>query len=285
MVSGEVEGIAEWLGTGECLEAPDEGAVSMTELNDALWARYRMTGDTKTRAQLLNRYLGLVHHSARRLLGRISRDIELDDLVGAGTLGLVQALEGFESERGLAFSTYAVPRIRGAMLDELRARDWMPRSVRMRSRQFFAARADLQQRLGRQPVAEEEAEALGLNLPTYFRWQAEVSGRVLLQLDKGSDGDDGDRSPRLAERIADLLAPEPGAELDHEQMLARLREGFLQMSSRDRMVLSLYYYEDLNLREIGEVLHCSESRVSQIRTRALKRLRELVEIREEERAA
>ncbi len=285
MVSEEVEGIAEWLGTGERLETPDEGAAPMNDLSDALWARYRMTGDTKARAQLLNQYLGLVHHSARRLLGRVSRDIELDDLIGAGTLGLVQALEGFEPERGLAFSTYAVPRIRGAMLDELRGLDWMPRSVRMRSRQFFAARADLQQRLGRRPAPEEEAEALGLDMSTYFRWQAEVDGRVLLQLDKCSDADDGDRAPRLAERIADLLAAEPGAELDHEQMLARLREGFVQMSSRDRMVLSLYYYEELNLREIGEVLLCSESRISQIRTRALKRLRELVEVREEERAA
>ncbi len=257
----------------------------MMDLTDALWARYRATGDTKIRAQLLDRYLGLVHHSAHQLLRRVSRDIELHDLVGAGTLGLVQALEGFEPERGLAFSTYAMPRIRGAMLDELRGRDWMPRSVRMRSRQFFATRADLQQKLGRQPAAEEEAEALGLDMATYFRWQEEVDGRVLLQLDAGSDGDDGDRAPRLAESIADLLAAEPGGELDHEQMLERLREGFLQMSSRDRMVLSLYYYEEMNLREIGQVLHVSESRISQIRTRALKRLRELVEIHEEERAA
>ena len=257
----------------------------MMDLTDTLWARYRATGDTKVRAQLLDRYLGLVHHSAHQLLRRVSRDIELHDLVGAGTLGLVQALEGFEPERGLAFSTYAMPRIRGAMLDELRGRDWMPRSVRMRSRQFFATRADLQQKLGRQPAVEEEAEALGLDMPTYFRWQEEVDGRVILRLDAGSGSDDGDLAPRLAESIADLFAAEPGAELDHEQMLERLREGFLQMSSRDRMVLSLYYYEEMNLREIGQVLHVSESRISQIRTRALKRLRELVEIHEEERAA
>lgn len=257
----------------------------MTDLIEALWARYRETGDARVRAQLLDRYLGLVHHSAHQLARRVSRDIEIDDLIGAGTLGLVQALEGFDPGRGLAFSTYAMPRIRGAMLDELRGRDWMPRSVRMRSRQFFATRADLQQKLGRQPAAEEEAEALGLDMATYFRWQEEVDGRVLLQLDAGSDGDDGDRAPRLAESIADLLAAEPGGELDHEQMLERLREGFLQMSSRDRMVLSLYYYEEMNLREIGQVLHVSESRISQIRTRALKRLRELVEIHEEERAA
>ena len=257
----------------------------MTDLIDALWSRYRTTGDSRARAQLLDRYLGLVHHSAHQLLRRVSRDVELHDLVGAGTLGLVQALEGFELDRGLAFSTYAMPRIRGAMLDELRGRDWMPRSIRTRSRQFFAVRADLQQQLGRQPSAEEEAAKLGLDMPTYFRWQEEVDGRVILTLDGGSGGDDPDHAPRLAESIADLLAAEPGAELDHEQMLARLREGFLLLPARDRMVLSLYFYEEMNLREIGQVLHVSESRISQIRTRALKRLRELVEVHEEERAA
>ena len=95
----------------------------MTDLIDALWARYRGTGDPQARTQLLDRYLGLVHHSAHQLARRISRDVEIDDLIGAGTLGLVQALEGFDPGRGLAFSTYAMPRIRGAMLDELRARD------------------------------------------------------------------------------------------------------------------------------------------------------------------
>ncbi len=257
----------------------------MRDLIDALWARYRAHGDTKARAKLLDQYLGLVHHSAHQLLRRVSREVELHDLVGAGTLGLVQALEGFEPARGLAFSTYAMPRIRGAMLDELRGRDWMPRSVRMRSRKFFAARADLQQRLGRQPAAEEEAAALGLDMETYYRWQEEVDGRVVLHLDAGFDGGDADHAPRLAESIADQLAAAPGDELDHQQMLVRLREGFLQMAARDRMVLSLYYYEEMNLREIGEVLHVSESRISQIRTRALKRLHDLVEVHEQERAA
>ncbi|MEO5989540.1 MAG: FliA/WhiG family RNA polymerase sigma factor [Candidatus Eisenbacteria bacterium] len=254
----------------------------MRDLTDALWARYRVNGDTKARTMLLDGYLGLVHHSAHRLLRRVSHDVELHDLVGAGTLGLVQALEGFEPARGLAFSTYAVPRIRGAMLDELRTRDWMPRSVRQRSRKFFATRADLQQRLGRQPAVEEEAAALGLDMETYFHWQEEVDGRVVLQLDARSGGD-GETC--MAERLADQFAAEPGGELDHHQMLNRLRDGFLKMAPRDRMVLTLYYYEELNLREIGEVLHVSESRISQIRTRALHRLRGLVEIPEQERAA
>jgi RNA polymerase sigma factor for flagellar operon FliA len=255
----------------------------MTDLIDALWARYRRTGDSGARAQLLDRYLGLVHHSAHQLARRISRDVEIDDLIGAGTLGLVQALEGFEPARGLAFSTYAMPRIRGAMLDELRTRDWMPRSIRMRHRQLQAARASLQHRLGRQPSHEEIASALAIDLPTYWRWQEEVDGRVLLQLD-ANGGDDGDGAPRLSESIADVLAGDPGDALDDREAVDRLRGAFDRLSARDRLVLTLYYYEELNLRQIGEVMHVSESRISQIRTRALKRLRELVDV-VEDRAA
>ncbi|HTR97193.1 MAG TPA: FliA/WhiG family RNA polymerase sigma factor [Candidatus Acidoferrales bacterium] len=255
----------------------------MTDLIDALWARYRRNGDPGARSQLLDRYLGLVHHSAHQLARRISRDVEIDDLIGAGTLGLVQALEGFDPGRGLAFSTYAMPRIRGAMLDELRARDWMPRSVRMRSRQLQGARAALQHRLGRQPTHEEVADALELDLSTYWRWNEEVDGRVFLQLD-GGGGDGDERPPRLADSIADVLADDPADVLDDRATLARLREAIDHLSSRDRLVLSLYYYEELNLRQIGEILHVSESRISQIRTRALKRLRDLVDLVEDEAA-
>ena len=255
----------------------------MTDLIDALWARYRGTGDPQARTQLLDRYLGLVHHSAHQLARRISRDVEIDDLISSGALGLVQALEGFDPGRGLAFSTYAMPRIRGAMLDELRTRDWMPRSVRMRSRQLRAAQADLQHKLGRQPGHEELAHALAIEMPVYWRWVEEIEGRAVLQLD--ATHDDGDeQGPRLAESIADVLAADPGDLLESQETLVRLRDAFERLSQRDRLVLSLYYYEELNLRQIGEVMHVSESRISQIRTRALKRLRELVEL-VEERAA
>jgi RNA polymerase sigma factor for flagellar operon FliA len=248
----------------------------MTELTDTLWQRYRGAGDLRARALLLDRYLGLVHHSAHQLIRRVSREIELDDLVGAGSVGLVQALEGFDPGRGLAFSTYAMPRIRGAMLDELRSHDWMPRSIRSRSRMLQQARADLQQHLGRQPDHEQVAERLGIDLPTYWKWHEESGGRLMLQLDQSTSHADGDET-RLAEGIADPLAVEPGDDLDHAQQITLLREGFEQLAARDRLVLTLYYHEELNLRQIGEVLHVSESRISQIRTRALRRLRDLVE--------
>ena len=252
----------------------------MKDLTDALWAAYRRNGDTRARHQLLDQYLGLVHHSAHQLARRISRDVEVEDLIGAGTVGLVQALEGFDPERGLAFSTYAMPRIRGAMLDELRQRDWMPRTIRMRNRQIAEARHAVQQRQGRMANPEELAEALGVDMGTFWRWQGESEGRAFVALDGSHDGGEGDET-RLSETIADDSAVEPGDALTERETREVLLRAFRQLPEKDRLVLSLSYYEQMNLREIGEVLHVSESRVSQLRTRALKRLRGCVDAIEE----
>jgi len=247
----------------------------MDDSIESLWDRYRSSGDPMARAQLLDRFLGLVHHAARQLARRISRDVEIDDLIGAGTLGLVQALEGFDPARGLAFSTYAVPRIRGAMLDELRSRDWLPRSLRARSRRLAAARESLQHRFGRRPSNEELARALGIDVPALWRWQEELDARVVLPLDAG--GDDGeDGWGRLGDGIADRRAVDPGEALDEADLVGRFHLAFERLPARDRLVLTLHCYEHLSLRQIGEVLHVSESRVSQIRTRAIGRLRESV---------
>ncbi len=248
----------------------------MNELNDTLWTRYGRDGDPQARSELLDRYIGLVHHTARELIKRVSRGLELDELISAGTLGLVHALEGYDPARGAAFSSYAMPRIRGAMLDELRAQDWAPRAGRSRHRQLAAARDQLQHRLGRAPHAAEVARALGVDLPTYWRWEEQAQGRVVLTLDAPTRSlESGVTS--LAESIPDLESPEPGAELTQTETREALHEAFAALPEKDRLVLSLYYYERLNLKEIGEVLHVGESRVSQIRTRALRRLRENLE--------
>jgi RNA polymerase sigma factor for flagellar operon FliA len=248
----------------------------------AAWEHYRATGDPESRAELLDLYIGLVHHCAREILKRGSHDLEFDELISAGTLGLVQAIEGFDPARGLAFSTYAVPRIRGSMLDELRSRDWMPRSVRARRRAISRASARLQQRLGRSPDAREVAEALGVDLPTYWRWVGETDARIMLALHHAADSGNGETS-RLDEVIPDLESREPHEALTKAETLSELRDAFASLSEKDRLVLSLYYYEELSLRQIGELLNITESRVSQIRTRALKRLREQVRTVEEER--
>ena len=248
-------------------------AVAPPPATDALWRRYRSTGDPGARSQLLDRYLGLVHHVARQIAGRVSDVVEVDDLVSAGTLGLVQSLESFDLSRGLAFSTFAMRRIRGAILDELRSRDWVPRSVRAKGRQMAAAVAQLEGRLGRAPEPPEVAEALSLDLETYWRWREEVDGAILVSLD-GSVTLDHQESAPLEETLGDPSALLPGEALGQEETVATLRRGIATLPPKERTVLALYYYEELNLRQIAEILHVTESRVSQIRTQALKRLRQ-----------
>ena len=257
----------------------DEGATMTTmstattaTMTDALWRRYRSTGDPEARSQLLDRYLGLVHHVARQIAARVADVVEVDDLVSAGTLGLVQALECFDLSRGLAFSTYAMRRIRGSILDELRSRDWVPRSVRAKGRQMATVVAGLQGRLGRAPEPQEVAGELSLDMPTYWRWKEAVDGAVLVSL-HGSVTSDHYESASLEETLVDNSIPLPGAGLTQDETVATLRLAIGMLPAKERTVLALYYYEELNLRQIAEVLHVTESRVSQIRTQALKRLR------------
>ena len=245
----------------------------MSGVSRDLWNLFLNEGDDRARTRLLESYLGLVHHTAHRFR-RNGGGPDLHDLIGAGTLGLMQSIEGFDPSRGLAFSTYAMPRIRGAMLDEINAREWSSRTARSRRRQLGRARADLQQRLGRMPDPEQVAERLGIDLATYWKWVGEVECRVLVALDEPDRGPD---DSSLFDRLADEAAARPGDELEQAQMLEQLRAGLMRLARKDRLVLSLSYYEGLTLKEIGDLLGVSESRVSQIRARALRRLRALVD--------
>jgi RNA polymerase sigma factor FliA len=246
----------------------------------ALWQRYRDHGDPTARAQLLDRHLGLVHHAAREVARHGARTLELDDLVSAGTVGLVQALEGFDPGRGQAFSSYAMPRIRGAILDELRAQDWRSRGGRTRTRALDRAQAQLEQRLGRRPEAKDVADALGVDLETYWRWNAERGNGPPARLQLvDSRGDAG--GPGIAEQVADPAAEAPDEAMAREQALRAMRRAFVELPSKDRLVLAFSFEEGLSLREIAQMLHVTESRVSQIRTRALRRLRETLHLEEE----
>ncbi len=245
----------------------------MTAVTDALWDRYAKQRDPDARAQLLDRYLGLVHHCARDMANRVGHAVEFDDLLGAGTLGLVQALEGFDLSRGLAFSTYAMRRIRGAILDELRSRDWRPRSVRTKGRQLAAVVSALETKFGRPPGPEEVARALGVDVDTYFRMREDVDGGIMVSL-AGTVARGGDDALRLEETLADPTGGEAFEDVGRRETFQRIRLAIQRLPPRERTVLSLYYYEELNLKQIAEVLHVTESRISQIRTQALRRLRE-----------
>lgn len=235
-----------------------------------LWAACA-AGDMEARDTLLRDNLSLVHHVARQLARGLASDVDLDELVSAGTMGLMSAADSFDTTRGLAFSTFAVPRIRGAILDELRRQDHVPRSVRRKTRSISAARETLTRALGRPPEAREIARELGVDAGTLWRWMADVEGAVQLPLDGArADHDDAPFCP------ADLLGSDaelPDERLAREEDVARLRDAMLELKDQERTVLSLYYLEELKAREIAEVMGVSESRISQIRTRALAQLR------------
>ncbi len=245
-----------------------------------LWQRYRGASDSRARTQLLDGYLGLVHHAAREVARRGARTVELDELISAGTVGLVQALEGFDPNRGQAFSSYAMPRIRGAILDELRSLDWRSRGGRSRVRTLERAQAQLEQQLGRRAEAHEIAAALNVDLETYWKWNAERDSSPPVTLSLVESNDDTGVAG-IAERIADTSAELPEDAMVRSQSLATLREVFLSLPEKDRLVLAFSFEEELSLREIAQMLHVTESRVSQIRTRALKRLRENFVLKEE----
>ena len=236
----------------------------------ALWRAYA-GGDAAARERLLTEHLGLVHFVARQVARGISVEADFDELVSAGTIGLMNALESFDAGRGLAFSTFAAPRIRGAILDELRRQDHVPRSVRRKAREIGAAREALTRVLGRAPEDRETAEHLGVDLQTLWRWQGDVESAVQLPLDRPAT-DAG--TPAPLETIASEEVHGIEDLLTHEQEVGLLREAILGLKEQERTVLALYYYEELKLHEIAKVLELTESRVSQIRSKAISRLRE-----------
>lgn len=236
---------------------------------DVLWTRYRSAGDLEARAQLLTRHLGLVHHVAREISRRIP-SVELGELVSAGALGLMKALDSFDLSRGLAFSTYAVLRIRGAILDDLRSRDTTPRSVRVKRRKIESVATALEAQLGRAPTAKEVADRLEVDLTTYWKWKDAIGSYAETDAPRPPSGR---RTSRDAENHADPSATSAPQRLVESEHVAQLRHLISRLPEQQRKVLALYYYEELNLRQVGEVLRVSESRVSQIRSQALRRLK------------
>ena len=237
---------------------------------NGLWTAFA-AGDISARGALLTEHLGLVHFVARQIFRNLSSEADFDELLSAGTLGLIGALESFDRGRGLAFSTFAAPRIRGAILDELRRQDHVSRSVRRKAREIGAAREELMRTLGRPPADEEIATQLNIDLARVWRWQSDIEGAVSVSLDRtASDGDGQSAAP------GDTLFDEgPAIDelLNHEQEVDLLKQALLDLNAQERTVLTLCYYEELKLHEIATVLGVTESRVSQIRTKALARLR------------
>jgi RNA polymerase sigma factor for flagellar operon FliA len=213
-----------------------------------------------------------VHFVARQVTRGLGVELEFDELVSAGTLGLMTALKSFEPDRGLAFSTFATPRIRGAILDELRRQDHVPRSIRRKTREINGAREALGRETSSVPSDRETAAQLGVDVDTLWRWQADVEGAVHLPLDQSAPSAD-ETAPTQGEILAADADEGADEHLNHEQEVGLLRSAILALKEQERTVLSLYYFEELKLHEIATILNLTESRVSQIRSKALAHLR------------
>ncbi len=240
-------------------------------MNAKLWQSYH-AGSESARDRLLQEHLGLVHHVARQVSRTLAVRADFDELVSAGTIGLMTALEGFDATRGLAFSTFAAPRIRGAILDELRKQDHVPRSIRRKTREMSAAREAYMRVNGRGPDDRELAEQMGVDMDTLWRWQADVEGAHHIPLDR-APGERENNAPTPAEMLTGGMDSDVEDSLTHEQEVSHLKDAILRLKDQERVVLSLYYFEELKLHEIAKVLELTESRVSQIRSKALSKLR------------
>ena len=237
----------------------------------ALWQALA-TGDPSARETLLKEHLSLVHHVARQLSRSLAAPADFDELVSCGAIGLMSALDAFDASRGLAFSTFAVPRIRGAILDELRRQDHVPRSIRRKTREIAAARETLTRIFGRGATDKEVAEHLGIDLDTLWRWQADTEGAVHVPLEHTTTDNDGN-TQQVVEPLTNESDTQVDEEISRQQEYEILRNSLSTLKEQERIVLTLYYFEELKLHEIADVLELTESRVSQIRAKALGKLR------------
>lgn len=253
--------------------AQDAGTSRANRVEQA-WKAYKRTGDRAARETLILHYASLVKYVAGRLAVGLPPTVEFDDLVSYGCFGLIDAVEKFEPARGVKFETYALARIRGAMLDGLRLADWVPRSLRQKARRFETVVQRLENDLGRTASDAELAQALGLSDGEYQDLVSELAATTLTSLDEVWRGDDeGNQGARLIDGLADEAAPDPSADVELAELKEALAKAVDGLPERERLVVALYYREGLTLKEIGRVLEVTEARISQIHTKAILRLR------------
>jgi RNA polymerase sigma factor for flagellar operon FliA len=250
-----------------------ESSVKQTQLKE-LWARYKKSGDEKAREQLVLAYSPLVKFVAGRMSSGLPAHIEESDLISYGLLGLIGAIERFEPEREIKFETFAVARIKGSIIDELRSLDWVPRSVRAKAREIEATQVKLEHELGRPPTDEEIAGRLDISVEDFQESLMQISNSTVVALDElWTVSDSSGDQVSLLDTMKDPNAVDPARELGVSELKDRLANAIARLPEREKLVIALYYYENLTLREIGEVLGVTESRVSQLHTKAVLRLK------------
>jgi RNA polymerase sigma factor for flagellar operon FliA len=241
---------------------------------DECWRLYKACGDSAARDQLILAYSPLVKYVAGRMVSGLPAHVEEADLISYGLLGLIGALERFDPARNIKFETYAISRIKGSIIDELRALDWVPRSVRNWARQVERSVTRLENRLHRAPADDEIAADLGVSIDEFHDILTQISHASIVALDEfWAVGPSGNDKVTLLDTLEDASAPDPSRAFDIQAIKEKLAEAIRRLPEREKIVIGLYYYENLTLKEIGEVLGVTESRVSQLHTKAILRLK------------
>jgi RNA polymerase sigma factor for flagellar operon FliA len=247
--------------------------VAATEDMQRVWIEYRRTKDQKLRDRLILTYAPLVKYVAGRLGSGLPAHVDDEDLASYGLLGLIGAIERYDPGRDVKFETYAMGRIKGAIIDELRSLDWVPRSVRSKARQIERTIAELEAKLARAPTDEEIAGKLGVSEEELDDDLSQISRTSIAALDELWTVSGGGDQVSLIDTIEDTSGPSPTTALDETELREAMADAIARLPEREKIVITLYYYEELTLREIGEVLGVTESRVSQLHTKAVLRLK------------
>jgi RNA polymerase sigma factor for flagellar operon FliA len=240
---------------------------------EELWLTYRQNRDPKIREAFIKQYAPLVKYVAGKVAVGMPHNVEFDDLVGFGVFGLLDAIDKFDPDKNVKFKTYAVTRIRGAIFDELRSIDWVPRSVRQKTREVEDAIGSLEAQLGRTATDQEIASAMGMDEAEYSKTIMKISGTSILSLhDVWFSGDENDKVS-IGDSIESPASLNPDVMVEKDEIRRVIVEAINELPDKEKKILVLYYYEDLTLKEIGQVLEVTESRVSQLHTKAILRLR------------
>lgn len=245
-----------------------------------VWVEYQTKDHPEhIRNFFMVKYLPLVRYNSERIYARLPDEVDIEDLMSAGLFGLMDAIDAFDLDRGVKFETYCAPRIRGAILDELRSMDWVPRLVRHRSAKVEAARAALELELGRQPTRDEIAERLGVDEEEYKKLHRDSSAVGVISLSRKCRQSDGGREVREIDVIRDDTQANPLVQTQKRDLKDLVTKG---LSRAERLIVILYYYEEMTMKEIGATLDLSESRVSQMHSSILARLKAQMQHRERE---
>lgn len=235
-----------------------------------IWKKYKRQPDDELRNILIESFLHIVRFNAERIHTKLPTEVDVEDLISAGMFGLIDAIEAFDMERGVKFETYCSPRIRGAILDELRAMDWVPRLVRNRSQRVQTATKELQSELGRLPSEKEIAARIGVSEADFKRIARDGSAVSMTSLSRKAFSGDSSREVSEIDVLRDEKAVNPVRELQKSDLRVLIQQG---LTSTERLILMLYYYEQMTMKEIGLTLDLSESRVSQMHSAIVDRLR------------